>query len=424
MTTTFTRRRALAVGSAIIATATLLSATASAKAGTVASISAMTLAPDGALIAADWRSGKLHALTLPAAPAATGSSSFNVTALTQALGQVLAKSGDQMRVTAAVFDKATARAILAVAEDRGADALVKLALVTADGTIQVFDPSSVVAASFDLGATPGDASIWNQTPAKSFVVTDIKAHGNEILVAGLSKATFSSTFRRIPYPFDGTGSITSVEMYHAVHNQIETRAPIRAFSVVDIEGEPTVLAAYTCTPLVTAPLKDMTGGATVRGKTIAELGFGNTPLDVVPFDITYQGNTSKWVIVANSAKAADLIRYDDVVAGAKGEGLSTPVKAPFEQHAGVRSLPMPIAGVQRLLDQDEQFLLALRRNVETGDLQLVSIRKGAFFRLSDFVNEYDMPGYDYPADDPFQQGFMRPFHKMMKTDEGHSSLVK
>ncbi len=54
----------------------------------------------------------------------------------------------------------------------------------------------------------------------------------------------------------------------------------------------------------------------------------------------------------------------------------------------------------------------------------MSFRKGAFFRLSDHVNEYDMPGYAYPEGDSFQQGYIRPFHAMMKRDEGHAELIR
>jgi hypothetical protein len=49
-------------------------------------------------------------------------------------------------------------------------------------------------------------------------------------------------------------------------------------------GEPTLLAAYTCTPLVTIALKDLKDGAHVVGKTIGELGWGSYPVDMVTFD--------------------------------------------------------------------------------------------------------------------------------------------
>jgi hypothetical protein len=68
--------------------------------------------------------------------------------------------------------------------------------------------------------------------------------------------------------------------------------------------------------------------------------------------------------------------------------------------------------------QDSQFLGALRRNVESGVMELVSIRVGAFLRLSDFVNEYDFDDYKYRAGDPAIGA-----HRMLRTDEGYPDLA-
>ncbi len=68
-----------------------------------------------------------------------------------------------------------------------------------------------------------------------------------------------------------------MEIYHAGHNLIETRAPIRAMSFTSWGGRPYLVAAYTCTPLVTIPLDDLKDGAHIRGKTVAELGYGGVP---------------------------------------------------------------------------------------------------------------------------------------------------
>lgn len=157
---------------------------------------------------------------------------------------------------------------------------------------------------------------------------------------------------------------------------------------------------------------------------VDQLGYGNTPVDVVSFALTHQGQTSKWLVVANAARTADLISLDATTAANREPGLTTPVSAPFEPYAGVRSVALPITNVIRLLDQNEPFLLILRRDPETGAIELMSFRKGAFFRLSDHVNEYDFPTYAYPEDSEFQQTYIRPFHAMMKTDEGHEAVIK
>lgn len=52
---------------------------------------------------------------------------------------------------------------------------------------------------------------------------------------------------------------------------------------VTLNNEDYVLAAYTCTPLVLIPVKDIKDGAHVVGKTIAEMGYGNAPVDMIQF---------------------------------------------------------------------------------------------------------------------------------------------
>jgi hypothetical protein len=416
------------VAAATAATAAFDTQGAAVKASKkLSSASAMVIASDGKLIVADWRAGALVAISLPALQAAK-ERSFNVLNVADRLADAYQLDAAKIRITASAFHTESQTAILAVSLGKRVDSPVAIALMDANGKVKNVSIDAAVSATQLLLQVPSELSnntaLWGKQSTRTLLVTDMKFYGNELIVAGLTNATFSSTLRRVPYPFSGGGTATNIEMYHAVHNQIETRAPVRAFNIIEVDGTPTLLAAYTCTPLVTVPLSELKDGGKVRGKTIAELGFGNTPLDVIPFAIEYQGKKSEWVMVANSAKAADLISLPDIVNAAKGEGLSAPVKAPFAQHAGVRAIQLPMTNLQKILDQGPQFLLALRRDAESGDLQLVSIRKGAFFRLSDHVNEYDFASYAYPESDKFQQEYIRPFHKMMKADEGHAALIK
>jgi hypothetical protein len=387
------------------------------------SISAMAIASDGKLIVADWRAGKLVALTLPKLEKRK-EASFNVLDVSERLAKSYAIDASKIRITATVFHADSQSTLFGIALGKRVDAPVAIAIMNTQGKVEKINIDSAVTATQPLDNTPAESSLWGRQSTRSLLVTDMKFYADELIVAGLTSATFSSTLRRIPYPFKGSGSTTNIEMYHAVHNQIETRAPVRTFNIIDVEGAPTLLAAYTCTPLVTVSLSELKDGRKVRGKTIAELGFGNTPLDVIPFSIEHQGQKSDWVLIANSAKAADLLSLPEVIKASKSDGLSTPVKAPFQQHAGVRAIQLPITNLQKVMDQGPQFLLALKRSAELGELQLVSIRKGAFFRLSDHINEYDFATYNYPDGDKFQQEYIRPFHKMMKTDEGHAALIK
>lgn len=418
-------RRAL-IGAGVIAAASVPATLANAQPaaaprGAVRSASAMAAMPDGRLVLADWRAGRLLAVDLPPAdPVEPGA--FNITDLDAALAAAGAPL--PLRATAFAWHAPSRRAVVALSMGRGPDAPLRLALVSREERVALFDPAAAIAGSLDLADPPGEGMLWERTPVRTLTVTDLLPRPGELLVAGLSNASFSATLRRVPYPFAGRAAVTRIEMYHAVHNQLETRAPVRAMSVVELDGAPHLLAAYTCTPLVTARLDALTDGATVRGKTIAELGYGNTPLGVLPFSLTYRGQRSDWVLVANASRSADLIALPAIAEANRGPGLSEPVRVPFTTRAGLPTIEVPITNLVRLVDQDEAFFLALRRDPSSGALQLVSFRKGAFFRLSDHVNEYDFPGYEYPPGDAFQQDYIRPFQRMLRAEEGFPGLAR
>jgi hypothetical protein len=193
-------------------------------------------------------------------------------------------------------------------------------------------------------------------------------------------------------------------------------------TVVDLDGVSTVVAAYTCTPLVTIAASDLQDGANISGRTIAELGYGNTPLEVIDFQVMdMQGNAADYVLVINREMAADLISLADLTAAAAAPGITEPI--PFlGATAGVATTPIPLSGVFQAADQDAQFLLTLRRNMDTGAMDLVSFRKGVYLRLSEFVSEYNFPDYAY-ADNPSAEG-TRMFQNMLKADEGFAELMR
>ncbi|MEM8630942.1 MAG: hypothetical protein AAGF74_06885 [Pseudomonadota bacterium] len=295
--------------------------------------------------------------------------------------------------------------------------------VARDGAVSRLDLAGLPSDTFAI-EDPADASVtfWRDIPAATFTVTDLDFVDGELFVSGLSTGEFASTLRRVPYPFSDAATSTGIEIYHAAHNQSETRAPIRAMTVVDLEGTPTVVAAYTCTPLVTVPVTDLKDGANVTGKTIAELGYGNTPLEVLDFSISdMAGNSQDVVLVINREMDADLITMNDLTAAAQAPGITTPV-AYLGDTKGVSTTSYPLSGVYQAADQDAQFLVTLRRNIDTGNMDLVSFRKGVYLRLSEFVSEYNFPDYEY-ADAEFAQQ-TKMFQNMLKADEGFPDQMR
>jgi hypothetical protein len=135
----------------------------------------------------------------------------------------------------------------------------------------------------------------------------------------LSNEEFASKLRAISFPFTGSDPGAGVEIYHGAHGQFETRAPVRTFVPLNVHGEPHLLAAYTCTPLVTFPVSQLKAGSKLRGTTVAELGNHNRPLDI----IAYEKDGHAFLLLANSARGVMKIATDDLD---EQRSISQPVK--------------------------------------------------------------------------------------------------
>jgi hypothetical protein len=223
------------------------------------------------------------------------------------------------------------------------------------------------------------------TLQRTFAITDIDYYQGDIFVAGLSNEEFSSTLRRIPFPFQGNAAVSHIEIFHAVHDQFETRAPVRTQVIQELDGKPYLIAAYTCTPLVVIPLDALKDGAKVSGKTVAELGFGNTPVDMVQ----YKQDDDLKLLLTNTNRNAMAFNIDEIIHGeAILEGVS------LTGTEGVSHVPMPVTGALQLDDFDDQYFLGLLKDPVSNGLNLYSIRKDVPLKLNEFFVEYDFPGYD------------------------------
>ena len=143
-------------------------------------------------------------------------------------------------------------------------------------------------------------------PIRTSTMTDMAFNDGFLLVAGLSNEEFSSKLRRIPFPFGEEANENSLEIFHVSHGKWETAAPIRTF--VPYEGGRSIVAAYTCTPLVHFPLEGLEPGSKTVGRTVAELGAVNQPLDM----ITFVDQGEEHILVANSAHGLVKIAQRDI----------------------------------------------------------------------------------------------------------------
>ena len=112
-----------------------------------------------------------------------------------------------------------------------------------------------------------------------------------------------------------------------------------------------------------------------------------------------------------------MIPFASVEAGAKGDGMDGQ-RALFA--AGLEGInEIPVANVMQVDVQNQQMLGMIRRNIETGGIDLVSELTGSFYRQSDFISEYDFPDYQYPE---AQEGTKK-YHDMVKQMEGYPELT-
>ncbi|MEL6829421.1 MAG: hypothetical protein AAFO63_04720 [Pseudomonadota bacterium] len=372
------------------------------------------------LFAADDVQNKIYALELDDIPDETGnleSVPYNLVGFGSQLADFLSVSPFDITYHDLAVHPVTKAAFVSLSVTGDGAERSALIMVSPDGNITDLDFDAMSFTSIDF-SEPADPNVtfWRDIPAPALSVTDFEYDDGTLYVAGLSNGEFASTLRSVAYPFTDGAKTTSIEMFHTAHNQNETRAPIRAMAMADLNGEKTMVAAYTCTPLVTIPAGALQDGAHVVGKTVAELGYGNRPLEVLSLTAyNMERQPEQFVLVINREMSANLIKLEDLAAA---PALTEPFGG-LGETLGADGTHIPFAGILQADDQDAQFILTLRRNIDTGDVDLISSMKGVYFRLSDFVSEYTFPDYTYAEN----QVGTQMFHNMLKPLEGYPELV-
>jgi hypothetical protein len=194
-------------------------------------------------------------------------------------------------------------------------------------------------------------------------ITDLAFIDGRVFVAGLSNEEFASKLRAIPFPFSADDKGTSIEIYHGAHGKFETGSPVRTFAYFKSPSEECLLAAYTCTPLVKIPLKDLKPGAHVKGTTVAELGNRNKPLDMV----VYEKGAKTYVLMANSSRGLMKISTDGID---KAQGITSRIAEKAGQtYETLDNFKNNIVQLDRL-DKDNALVLV---RGESGALNLETI---------------------------------------------------
>ncbi len=260
--------------------------------------SATTLAfgPEDILFIGDAKGAAVFALATGNTQGDAGGASINIENLPAVLaGELQAKS---VTINDLAVNPRTGAAFVAVTADE-APAIVQ---IDGAGKVTVISLENVKFSKVVLADAPEDKVVGEgrraQNP-RTDSITDIAFFENKLLVSGLSNSQAPSTVRELNFPFAESDKGISVEIYHAAHGKSEDYSAMRTFVPMMIDGEPAILGAYVCTPLVKIPVNELQkAGDRVKATTVAELGNRNRPLDM----ISYSRDGGDYLLLSNSAR--------------------------------------------------------------------------------------------------------------------------
>ncbi len=332
--------------------------------------SAGTLAfgPPGILFVADPTGAAIFAIDTGDSPTASAAKAIKVEAINEKVAALLGTAAADIAINDLAVNPASGKAYLSVSRGLGAGSKPAIIRVSESGDLKELPLDKVMFAKASLPDAPAAGESQGQGGRKQNrrleSITDIAFIEGRLLVAGLSNEEFASTLRAIPFPFKDVEKGTSVEIYHGAHGALETHSPVRTFVPFKIGSEQHLFAAYTCTPLVTFPISKLTPGAKFKGKTVAELGNRNRPLDMV----VYKKDGKDFLLIANSSRGVMKVSTENVE---KTDSISEPVKG-----GGAKGLPYDTIAEWKGIDQldrlDEKNALVVRR-ADGGALHLETL---------------------------------------------------
>jgi len=320
---------------------------------TLQSAGPLAFAPEGILFVADTKAAAVVAIATGDTKAGE-TKPLKVEGIAQKIAGLLGTAPDQILINDMAVNPASRSVYLAVARGRGPDAAAVIIRVKSSGEIEAVNLEKLKSSRLELPNAPADAATGDarrQNNPRTESITDIGFLEDRVLIAGLSNEEFASTLRDVRFPFVKAEGGTSVEIYHGAHGKFETRAPVRTFVPLIVGNEPSVLAAYTCTPLVQFPIRELKPGAKIKGKTVAELGNRNRPLDM----ISYRKDGKQFLLLSNSSRGVMKIAADKITGA---ESITSPVQD--KQGVGYETIEA-WKGIDQLDRVDDKTAMVLAR---------------------------------------------------------------
>jgi hypothetical protein len=270
------------------------------------SAGALAFGPDGVLFVGDSIGGEVVALDTND-HTARSAAKIDVQGVDVKIAALVGVTPDQIMINDLRVNPISKNVYLSASRGRGPDAMPLVARVTGSGDVSLLSLDNIPHSSVSLTDVPASDPSARRNP-RMMTITDMNYVNGNLIVAGLSNEEWSSALRSIPFPFKAAKEGATLQIWHASHGQYETQSPVRTFVPYTISGKQYILAAYTCTPLVKIAVSDLQPGAKVKGVTIADLGSGNQPLDMVP----YKKDGHDYILIANSSLGLLKLKADNL----------------------------------------------------------------------------------------------------------------
>jgi hypothetical protein len=374
----------------------------------IKSLGTMVFNDEGILFVGDNISGSILAFDFRSEKQKKKDFEINIYNIDAEIAAILGTAQGSVQVNDIAVHPKSGEVYLSVTRGYGLDALPAMLKVNGENQLFVIDLSQVKVTSQSLtkvpnsedkiglrgtaGSSPTPKEVAkSQRSLRTLAIVAMEYHNGELFVAGISNEEFCSVLRRMPYPFDGTESISNIEMYHIVHDNYESRAPIRSMAVKSIDGKDQLVAAYTCSPLVLIPLEELQDSQKVKAKTVGDMGNGQ-PIDMVPFKMKGE----EMLFVTNNSRSPMVIPVKGLN-GAKGvtkkdfkSGPKLDVN-PIMPYGPIGKAVMFTGASLRIDLLNDSKFISLNRDFETGNLDLISLSTFVPFKLHNIVGEKDVP---------------------------------
>ena len=368
---------------------------------------ALTFSDDGVLFVGDNHNGAIYAFDIPGEEPPNRTVLVSIRNIDAKIAELLGVRSGAVEINDMAVHPVSKEIYISITRIQSFASQPAIVKISTDQRISLLDTSSLafqkqLLTEFPAGDTKFQVRGMGSGPLprdmakgaisiRSLAIMDLEYYEGELFVAGVAYDNFQSSLRRISYPFDGTQHVAKIEMYHIAHDQYESRAPIRAMSVQDVDGKPQLVAAYTCSPIVLVPLDELEDGAKISARTIMDIGNGQ-PLDMIPFQMGDQtmlfvtnNSRSPQVIPVSGLSDAKAVTHEDFERGPKLDLHPLMPFGPTGKTVMFEGVPLHMALF------DDTFFVSLTRDSYTGDLNL-DINPTSFpNRIHNLVAEMDFP---------------------------------